>query len=67
MKYLLPQRRRTCTTVMGNRVCEKVAVEEVGWMTSFPISLVVVSSASWEDRVGAGTEGGGEGKIWSTP
>lgn len=52
---------------MGNRVCEKAAVEEEGWMTSFPISLAAVSSASWVDRVGAGTEGGGEGKIWSTP
>lgn len=53
---------------MGSRVCEKVAVEEEeGWMTSFPISLAAVSSASWEDRVGVGTEGGGEGKIWSTP
>lgn len=42
-------------------------MEEVGWMTSFPIFLAVVFLALWEDRVGAGTEGGGEGKIWSTP
>lgn len=52
---------------MGNRVCEKVAVEEVVWMTYFPIFLAVVCLASWVDRVGAGTEGGGEEKIWSTP
>lgn len=51
-------------TAMGNRVCEKVAVVEVGWMTSFPTSLAVVCLVSWADKAGAGTEGDGEGKIW---